>query len=56
VQGLAFLVTFWAMPKSDWPRAATERAGGKDHSSFDEPPHPSPLQRGERGEGTKPTA
>jgi hypothetical protein len=27
-QGLAFLVTFWAMPKSDWPRAATERAGG----------------------------
>jgi hypothetical protein len=33
-QGLAFLVTFWAMPKSDWPRAATERAGGKHCSSF----------------------
>jgi hypothetical protein len=33
-QGLAFLVTFWAMPKSDWPRAATERAGGKPFCSF----------------------
>ena len=28
-QGLAFLVTFAAIGKSDWPRAAIERAVGK---------------------------
>ena len=27
VQGLAFLVTFGAIAKSDWPRAAVEREG-----------------------------
>ena len=28
VQGLALLVTFGAIAKSDWPRAAMERVGG----------------------------
>ena len=28
MQGLAFLVTFCAIAKSDWPRAAMERVGG----------------------------
>jgi hypothetical protein len=36
-QGLAFLVTFWAMPKSDWPRAAIEHARRKHFSSFHQP-------------------
>ena len=34
MQGLALLVTFGAIAKSDWPRAAMEREGGKDQSSF----------------------
>jgi hypothetical protein len=33
-QGRALLVTFGATAKSDWPRAATERAGGKHFCSF----------------------
>ena len=37
MQGLAFLVTFGAIAKSDWPRAAIEREGGKDQSSFHRP-------------------
>ena len=36
MQGQALLVTFGATAKSDWPRAAIERAGGKDQSSFDQ--------------------
>ena len=34
MQGLAFLVTFGETAKSDWPRAATEREGGKRQYSF----------------------
>ena len=30
------MVTFAAIGKSDWPRAATERAGGKEFSSFNQ--------------------
>ena len=37
MQGLAFLVTFGAIGKSDWPRAAMEREGGMDQSSFHRP-------------------
>ena len=33
MQGQAFLVTFCAIAKSDWPRAAMERAGGKPTNS-----------------------
>ena len=36
-QGLASLPTFWAMPESRSPRAATERAGGKRVCSFHRP-------------------
>ena len=32
----------WRSKKSDWPRAATERAGGKDRPSLHRPPLPSP--------------
>ena len=34
MQGQAFLVTFCAIAKSDWPRAAMERARRKDQTSF----------------------
>ena len=34
MQGQAFLVTFAAIGKSDWPRAAIERADGKELSSL----------------------
>jgi hypothetical protein len=34
VQGLALLVTFAAIGKGDWPRAAMERAGGKREAPF----------------------
>ena len=34
MQGLAFLVTFAAIGKSDWPRATVERAGGRDQTSI----------------------
>jgi hypothetical protein len=33
VQGQAFLVTFAAIGKSDWPRAAIERARGRRTNS-----------------------
>ena len=35
--GLAFLVTFCAIAKSDWPRAAIERAGGRRQVPFSRP-------------------
>ena len=34
MQGLAFLVTFAAIGKSDWPRAAIERARRKRQCLF----------------------
>ena len=37
MQGLAFLVTFGAIAKSDWPRAALEREGGKREAPFGRP-------------------
>ena len=41
MQGLAFLVTFGAIAKSDWPRAAIERAGGKRKAPFKQTQRPS---------------
>ncbi len=37
MQGQAFLVTFCAIAKSDWPRAAMERAGGTRVAPFSRP-------------------
>ena len=37
VQGQALLVTFAAIGKSDWPRAAMEREGGKRQRLFSRP-------------------
>ena len=48
MQGLAFLVTFGAIAKSDWPRAATERAGGMQ-SQFVQQTHCTRLHCASRG-------
>ena len=45
VQGQAFLVTFCAIAKSDWPRAAMEREGGTYQSSFIRPNDQTPGER-----------
>ena len=53
MQGLAFLVTFGATAKSDWPCAAMERAGGKHVMSFS---RPNDQAQGERWGCKHPTS
>ena len=50
MQGQAFLVTFAAIGKSDWHRAAMERDGGKREAPFS---RPFDQALGERRSGTR---
>ena len=51
MQGLALLVTFGAIAKSDWPRAAMKRARRKREAPFKQTLR---FAQGERWSGTHP--
>ena len=46
MQGQALLVTFCAIAKSDWPRAAMEREGGGREAPFSRPNDQAQDERG----------